>query len=107
MDEVDGCGACDRGGIQALIQVVKTTKTPIICICNDRQNRKLATLITYCYDLQFQTPTTPSIMDRLRKIAVNEHLEIDDNTLEHLMLSSGGGDIRQIINNLQMWKSKS
>lgn len=32
MDEVDGCGGSDRGGIAALIQVIKLTKTPIICI---------------------------------------------------------------------------
>jgi len=36
MDEVDGVGAGDRGGVNALIQVIKLTKTPIICICNDR-----------------------------------------------------------------------
>ena len=36
MDEVDGCGAGDRGGITALIEMVKTTRTPIICIANDR-----------------------------------------------------------------------
>jgi len=36
MDEVDGCGASDRGGIAALIAIIKQTKTPIICICNDR-----------------------------------------------------------------------
>ena len=36
MDEVDGVGAGDRGGIAALIKVIKTSKTPIICICNDR-----------------------------------------------------------------------
>jgi replication factor C subunit 1 len=36
MDEVDGCGQGDRGGIAALIQVIKSTKTPIICICNDK-----------------------------------------------------------------------
>jgi replication factor C subunit 1 len=41
MDEVDGLGASDRGGINALIQIIKKTKTPIICICNDRGNRKL------------------------------------------------------------------
>lgn len=38
MDEVDGVGAGDRGGIAALIQIIKDTKTPIICICNDRQS---------------------------------------------------------------------
>lgn len=35
MDEVDGVGAGDWGGIAALIQIIKNTNTPIICICND------------------------------------------------------------------------
>lgn len=38
MDEVDGLGQGDRGGIAALIKIIKETKTPIICICNDRQS---------------------------------------------------------------------
>ena len=41
MDEVDGVGAGDRGGIAALIKVIKNTRTPMICICNDRQSQKL------------------------------------------------------------------
>mmetsp|Transcript_22623 Transcript_22623/g.21786 ORF Transcript_22623/g.21786 Transcript_22623/m.21786 type:complete len:201 (+) Transcript_22623:799-1401(+) len=53
MDEVDGVGAGDRGGINALIQIIKETKTPIICICNERMSPKLASLINYCYDLKF------------------------------------------------------
>jgi replication factor C subunit 1 len=36
MDEVDGMSAGDRGGIAAIINMIKTTKVPIICICNDR-----------------------------------------------------------------------
>jgi replication factor C subunit 1 len=81
MDEVDGCGASDRGGIAALIAIIKQTKTPIICICNDRQNKKLATLITYCYDLKFQTPQPKEVLTRLKLIAQNEKLTIDDDTL--------------------------
>ncbi len=38
MDEVDGMSSGDRGGIAAIIQLIKTTKVPIICICNDRSN---------------------------------------------------------------------
>ncbi len=53
MDEVDGLGAGDRGGVAAMIQVIKDTKSPIICICNDRQNRKLTSLANHCYDLKF------------------------------------------------------
>ena len=41
MDECDGVGANDRGGIAALIKVIKNSKTPIICICNDRQSQKV------------------------------------------------------------------
>ena len=53
MDEVDGVGAGDRGGIGALIKVIKTSRTPIICICNDRQSQKLISLVNHCYDLKF------------------------------------------------------
>ena len=81
MDEVDGVGAGDRGGINALIQVIKLTKTPIICICNDRQNRKLTSLANYCYDLKFNRPHKDAIMRRAKLIADNEKMPIDLNTL--------------------------
>ena len=41
MDEVDGMGGSDRGGIQELISLIKKTKVPIIAICNDRQHPKI------------------------------------------------------------------
>jgi replication factor C subunit 1 len=53
MDEVDGVGAGDRGGIGALIKIIKESKTPIICICNDRDDRKLQSLLNHCYSLKF------------------------------------------------------
>lgn len=36
MDEVDGMSSGDRGGVSAIIQMIKNSKIPIICICNDR-----------------------------------------------------------------------
>ena len=41
MDEVDGMGGSDRGGIQELILLIKKSRVPIICICNDRQHQKI------------------------------------------------------------------
>jgi hypothetical protein len=41
MDEVDGMGGSDRGGIPELIKVIKGSRNPIICICNDRQCQKI------------------------------------------------------------------
>ncbi len=41
MDEVDGVSSNDRGGIQALICIIRKTKVPIICIANDSRHKKL------------------------------------------------------------------
>jgi len=53
MDEVDGVSSNDRGGIAALILIIKKTMVPIICISNDRHHRKLVSLMNHCYDLKF------------------------------------------------------
>jgi replication factor C subunit 1 len=76
MDEVDGCGAGDRGGISALIAIIKESKTPIICICNDNKEQKLKTLITYCYELKFTKPNQNAIKKRISDIVENESLQI-------------------------------
>ena len=102
MDEVDGVGAGDRGGIGALIKVIKTSKTPIICICNDRQSQKLASLVSHCFDLKFQRPQSNQITELVMKVAKNEKIDIDAETCANLIESSGN-DIRQVINILQMW----
>lgn len=52
MDEVDGMGGSDRGGIAELIKVIKTSRIPIICICNDRQSTKIRSLVNHCFDLK-------------------------------------------------------
>ena len=64
MDEVDGMGGSDRGGIQALIQVIKTTKTPIVCICNDRNHQKVRSLANSCFDIKFIRPSKDQILRR-------------------------------------------
>ncbi|KAK3793019.1 hypothetical protein RRG08_060532, partial [Elysia crispata] len=57
MDEVDGmAGNEDRGGLQELVQLIKKSKIPIICICNDCNSMKMRTLSNYCLDLRFQRP---------------------------------------------------
>ncbi|CDW82869.1 brct domain containing protein [Stylonychia lemnae] len=53
MDEVDGVGANDRGGLGALILIIKKTLNPIVCIANDGKHRKLQSLVNHCYELKF------------------------------------------------------
>lgn len=54
MDEVDGMSSGDRGGMAELIQLIKKTQTPFICICNDRSNQKVRSLVNYCKDIRFK-----------------------------------------------------
>ena len=68
MDEIDGCGAGDLGGICAVIQLIKDTKSPIICICNDRHSKKVIHLVMHCYDLKFFRPTPDMITARMASI---------------------------------------
>lgn len=62
MDEVDGmAGNEDRGGLQELINLIKSTDIPIVCICNDRNNPKMRTLANYTFDLRFPKPRLEQI----------------------------------------------
>ena len=40
MDECDGMSGSDRGGIAEIVDSIKRTKIPIICICNDKYLQK-------------------------------------------------------------------
>lgn len=73
MDEVDGMSSGDRGGIAAIINMIKSTKVPIICICNDRQSTKIRSLAGHCYDIKFHKPDKRQIAKRLEKIIQAEH----------------------------------
>jgi DNA polymerase III delta prime subunit len=65
MDEVDGmAGNEDRGGVAELIQLIKNSKIPIICMCNDRNHQKIRSLANYCFDLRFQRPRVEQIKVR-------------------------------------------
>jgi DNA polymerase III delta prime subunit len=62
MDEVDGmAGNEDRGGLQELVALIKSSQIPVICMCNDRNHQKMRTLSNYCFDLRFQRPRVEQI----------------------------------------------
>ncbi|KAK6756934.1 hypothetical protein RB195_015013 [Necator americanus] len=105
MDEVDGMsGTEDRAGIAELIQIIKDTKIPIICICNDRQHPKIRSLANHCFDLRFQKPRVEQIRARLMSIACQEKVKISKEELDQ-MIELSGHDVRQSIYNLQMYAS--
>uniref|UniRef100_A0A8B9S5L7 Replication factor C subunit 1 n=1 Tax=Apteryx owenii TaxID=8824 RepID=A0A8B9S5L7_APTOW len=106
MDEVDGmAGNEDRGGIQELIGLIRHTKIPIICMCNDRNHPKIRSLVHYCFDLRFQRPRLEQIKGAMMSIAFKEGLKIPPPAMHEIILAANQ-DIRQILHNLNMWCAK-
>ncbi|XP_047221086.1 replication factor C subunit 1 [Girardinichthys multiradiatus] len=106
MDEVDGmAGNEDRGGIQEMIGLIKNSKIPIICMCNDRNHPKIRSLANYCFDLRFQRPRVEQIKGAMMSIAYKEGIRIPPPALNEIILASNQ-DVRQVIHNLSMWSAK-
>ncbi|KFV07538.1 Replication factor C subunit 1, partial [Tauraco erythrolophus] len=106
MDEVDGmAGNEDRGGIQELIGLIRHTKIPIICMCNDRNHPKIRSLVHYCFDLRFQRPRLEQIKGAMMSVAFKEGLKIPPPAMQEIILAANQ-DIRQVLHNLNMWCAK-
>lgn len=96
MDEIDGCGTGDRGGVCEVIKYINPLKKkpvkrgrstklipriscPIICICNDERTKKIGDLKKTCVHVKFKYPTQHEIKEFVKKIATKENMEIDEH----------------------------
>ncbi|UJR23339.1 hypothetical protein I4U23_026353 [Adineta vaga] len=107
MDEVDGVtGNEDRGGMQSLIELIRTTRIPIILIANDRQVVKIRTLISYCYEIKFDRPSFLNVKSFILDLCSREHIHITHNSLDNL-INVCNRDIRKIIHTLNLYYKQS
>ncbi|KAJ1521099.1 hypothetical protein ONE63_002801 [Megalurothrips usitatus] len=105
MDEVDGmAGNEDRGGVAELINLIKNSKCPVICMCNDRNHAKIRSLAGYCFDLRFYKPRVEQIRGALMSVCFKEKVQISPQALDEVIAGTNC-DIRQVLNNLSMWSS--
>uniref|UniRef100_A0A1I8F3M7 G_PROTEIN_RECEP_F3_4 domain-containing protein n=1 Tax=Macrostomum lignano TaxID=282301 RepID=A0A1I8F3M7_9PLAT len=93
-------GAMFGGGVAELIQLIKASQVPIICICNDRNHMKMRSLANYCFDLRFQRPRPEQIRAAAMSIASREGLKVDAQALLDV-INASNNDVRQTIHNLQ------
>jgi replication factor C large subunit len=101
VDEVDGIsGVQDRGGVGALLKIIKTTKNPIILTANDLSDQKFNTLKRTVKEIKFKVIQKPTILKVLEKICNAEHIEYDEKALEQIS-ENAKGDLRAAINDLQ------
>ncbi|NXQ65724.1 RFC1 factor, partial [Quiscalus mexicanus] len=88
-----------------LIALIRHTKVPIICMCNDRNHPKMRSLVHYCLDLRFQRPRLEQIKGAMMSIAFKEGLKIPPPAMQEIILAANQ-DIRQVLHNLNMWCAK-
>ena len=101
MDEVDGMSSGDRGGVAAIINMIKNTKVPIICICNDRSSEKIRSLATHCLDVKFQKPNKTMVVSRIKDVLKEEGGSGEEKVLEQLV-ETFQSDMRQILNYIEI-----
>merc|ERR1719430_1175814 len=107
MDEVDGmAGNEDRGGVAELIQLLKTSKVPVIAMCNDRNHQKIRSLANHCFDLRFQRPRVEQIKAAMMSVCFKEKIQIKPEALTELIIGCGQ-DVRQVLHHLSMVKASN
>jgi replication factor C subunit 1 len=102
MDECDGMAGGDVGGMQALMNMIKTTKSPIICICNDRGDQAVRQLSSVCFDIKFKRPDNALVAKRMKNILEGEGKKADLVALEAIV-EACGHDMRQTLNQVQFF----
>jgi len=118
MDEIDGMNNGDKGGITALIKIIRQKKTkkqrlenmtlnPIICIGNYYIDKKIKELMKVCYTFELSSPTRPQISRLLsytispETMATFAKIGMDAKILDYVQ-----GDLRKLafVNRIYMTK---
>ena len=101
MDEVDGMSSGDRGGLQELNTMIKTTKVPIIAVANDRYKVRTLASSPHVLCLTFSKPSTAQVFARIASIAQNEKLSFGSDDVLRRLIDSCQGDLRMTLDMLQ------
>jgi len=101
IDEVDGIsGMEDRGGLGALIKIIKETRNPIILTANDISDQKFSTLKRHVMEIKYKSIQIATKVKVLQNLCKLENIEYDDKVLEQIS-ENARGDLRAAINDLQ------
>ena len=101
MDEIDGMNNGDKGGINALIKLIRQKKTqkqklenmtlnPIICIGNYYMDKKIRELMKVCHVFEIKSPTNFQI-DNLLNLLIKKKVRNKQLVLDYIQ-----GDMRKL-----------
>jgi replication factor C large subunit len=100
-DEVDGLsGTKDRGGIQALVDLMKTSQYPVLLTANNPWDKKFSTLRKHVEMVELGALAYTSILPVLKRVAQAEGIAYEEEALKALARRAGG-DLRGALTDLQ------
>ncbi len=113
MDEIDGMNNGDKGGINALIKIIRQkktkkqkaenmTKNPIICIGNYYIDKKIKELMKVCNVYELKTPTK----EQTKKIISLSYPSLN-NKYQTALLNYAKGDLRKLHSVFDLLKTKN
>jgi DNA polymerase III delta prime subunit len=115
MDEIDGMNNGDKGGITALIKIIRQKKTkkqrlenmsmnPIICIGNYYIDKKIKELMKVCNTFELKTPTAQQISKVTLSIIPN--LKNESSGYIDIIMNYIQGDMRKLSFVYEMFSKK-
>ena len=115
MDEIDGMNNGDKGGIDALIKLIRQKKTkkqkcenttlnPIICIGNHESDKKIRELMKACYVFELKLPSIPQ-MNKLLLHSLPPFKQFE-SSFQSSILEYIQGDLRKFNFLIHLWKTK-
>ncbi len=111
MDEIDGMNNGDKGGINALIKIIRPKKTkkqkqeditlnPIICIGNYHIDKKIKELMKVCHVIELKSPTKLQMGNIIQNL-----IPTIDNTIKTNIITFIQGDLRKFSTIYELYKN--
>ncbi|MCK4670691.1 MAG: replication factor C large subunit, partial [Nanoarchaeota archaeon] len=101
LDEVDGLsGRDDRGGIAAVVPLIKESVFPIILTTNDAYIDKLKALRKVCTLVEFERLDANTMFKIMKMVCDNENVKYDKDALKRLAYKADG-DLRGALTDLE------
>jgi replication factor C large subunit len=106
LDEVDGLsGTSDRGGVGAIIKVIKSSVHPILMTANDPDSPRIKDLYKICHVFNFEPIDAEGMSEVLTRIAKLNQAEISQDSIDQI-IENCAGDLRAAISDLEAYAKR-
>jgi replication factor C large subunit len=103
LDEVDGLsGTSDRGGVGAIVKVIKSSVHPIMMTANDPDSPRLKNLYKVCNVYNFEPIDSDGMNEVLTRIVKLNKANVSKEAIDTI-IENASGDLRAAISDLEAY----